>query len=217
MENNRHQRKWTFGLSWVIVNTFGWGLSILVALAAGLFVWQVYQSLSTPQMRFLSDELNRMLLSAVILGVSWGAIIGLLQELVLKQRFDLENGTWMGVTLVGIAIYTILPALLSILTQDIGSSFLYLTSFLGRLAGSTAFGIAQWLFLRKYFTRSGWWIFATVVASVIAYLTSLILFRGGGRSYLFFAIVSLAFEGLVYGFITLIALTLISRQSSKVA
>jgi hypothetical protein len=220
MKKDRHQRKWAFGLSWVIVNTFSWALYTLVAMAAGWVMWEAYQYLRTERvMRFLSDESNRIWIAVVILGVCWGAIIGFFQQLVLKQRFDLEGRTWILATLIGVTIYIILRTSVSSFAVNIAPSraSLYVINILGTFACSTALGIAQWLILRQYFSRSGWWIVATVIALGIPSLATSTFFGGGGKSFLLSSVVSLAVEGLIYGLITLIALTLISKQSSKSA
>lgn len=113
MRKNREQGKWSFGLLWVIVNTLGWGLNILLAPAAGWIVWQSSQYLGGPLCNPLGDELNSTLLTMIVLGLSTGGIIGGFQLLILARRFELKEKNWVLANMVGMTLYVTIPFLWS--------------------------------------------------------------------------------------------------------
>lgn len=213
--------KWVYGLLWVVANTFSWPLSSLIGMAAGWLAWETYQVL-TDQMflPFLSDESNRMLFAFILLGVSWGAVIGFLQQVLLKQRFNLDRRSWILATCLGMTLYLLFSQLESI-AYDIRElrTFGYGLGIFASFVSSTLLGTAQWVVLRHTAKRAGLWILATVVALSVSPMV-LNLFRfgpdwGNGRNYLAYSLFFSLRTGLMYSLITWIALNLIATSSIK--
>jgi len=227
MGKDRYQGKWSFGLLWIIVNTLSWGIYIVVGIAAGWVVWQAYQDLSRGQgIPFLANESNRYLIVVIIFGVCGGAIIGSLQHLVLKPRFHLEGKKWVSATIIGITVYTVITILVSpfVVNTFVASIRLpvdslhviySIISMFTSLIAFAALGIAQWFVLRQHFTKSGWWIVATVIASGFSTFVTSTFARGGDGSSLLYSIVYYSVEGLIYGLATLIALAIISSNQVR--
>lgn len=221
MEKDK-QRKWINGLWWVVVNTFGWILNIFIAMAVGWLGWEIYQFL-TDQMfiPFLYDESNRMLLTYIFFGVGWGAVIGFLQQMVLKQRFNLDGRSWIFATCIGMTLYLLFSQVESLTYEiEILYRFRYGLSIFAVFVSSTLFGTAQWVILRHTFKRAGLWILATAIAlGVSPMVINLFDFsRGWGgneRSYFLYPFFSSLITGLIYSLITWFTLNLISRPSIK--
>jgi hypothetical protein len=218
MRKNSVQGKGSFGLLWIIVNTFSWGIYIFVGMAISSIVWQYYQNHRNGLgwgFRLLSNELIRDLIILVILGICWGTILGWLQQFVLTRRFDLRGKSWVFGTISGILLYFFFKELNSILTQYLMnftlSSFLYeiLYNLAVHFIPALMFGLAQWFILRRYLTRSGWWIIATTLA--LGLTESIFLWLGGNRLFTYAFIIYQFVEGFFYGVATWIVLAIISK------
>jgi hypothetical protein len=214
----REQGKWIFGLLWIIANTFGWGICPLLALASGWIVWQLYQNFSARSVfNPLGGESNRAFIAMIIVGVCWGAIIGGFQLSILARRFELKGKNWVFATIVGMTLYMTVQ-LFRGFTHSFSQTdiFVNLTfSFVPPLV----LGLAQWFILRRYFTRSGWWIVAITLAlglaaSITSGLSRLLVMKSsmGYRYDIFFSSSTFFIEGLFYGVATWIVLTIISRR-----
>ncbi|MEJ2737181.1 MAG: hypothetical protein P8189_27075 [Anaerolineae bacterium] len=80
-------------------------------------------------------------------GMTIGALVGIAQWIVLRPLFR-QSGWWILASAVGwAASYTLLSMVL-----PVGDVFLY-----GGVIGVTI-GAAQWLVLRRWASRSGWWV-----------------------------------------------------------
>ena len=212
MSNNSQQGTWNFGLLWIIVNTCGWGMYVIIAAAAGWIVWQAYQELSYGQgIQFLANESNRILIAIVIFSLCWGAIVGLVQQFVLRRRFKLEGKRWVLATIIGLLVYVAVRDSATLLAVIVMIPTLYsYVPYICKFTAPFALGVAQWFILRRYFARSGWWIAATVVS---LWLSSFIPSATEYGRNISLYIASFPIEGLIYGIATLFALTIITKQS----
>jgi hypothetical protein len=216
MGSGKYKGKWTFGLLWIIVNTFSWGIFVALGGVSGWVAWQSYQYFSRGRgVPFLGDESNRILIALVILGLSWGAIIGLLQYSVLKRHLNLRGRKWILATIIGITIYLLSIDFLSAFAANIRLSmgFLNVVSGIHKFTSWLALGLAQWFILRHHFTKSGWWVVTTVIALGFSTFLTSTFFRTGGRNFLPNTIISSSIEGLIYGVSTLIVLTFFFGQT----
>jgi len=210
MSAEKQHGKWPFGLSWILANTAGWGLYLVVGWAAGWLLWELYEA---GDFRLLANEETRMFLTLATLGFCWGAIVGWLQQFVLTRRFRLEGSKWAWATLIGIVLYTILQGLASVVSALLSYSIFssYIIDGIGAFAAPLALGIVQWYVLRRYFARSGWWVAATTFALWLGHIAIWIL-PAGGRTFVSSFIISLLLGGFFYGVATWIVLVVISRQ-----
>jgi hypothetical protein len=219
------QGNWSFGLLWIIVNTFSWGIVFLVGGASAWIVWQFYQNPVTAlEFLLFENESTRTLIALVISGLCWGAIVGGLQQALLGRRFELKGKSWVFATMVGLLLYLaflFLPSSFQFLMR-----FPLYFSLIGILLNIAytfvpplALGVAQWFVLRRYFTRSEWWIVATTLAlSLGTYITSwlekLLILKIPMEYHpnVYLSVVAFFVEGLFYGIASWIVLAFISRH-----
>jgi hypothetical protein len=203
MRKDRERVKWTFGPLWIIANTLGWGTFIIVSMAAGWIVWEVYDN-SYGQLgtRFLHSESIRVVIALVLSSVCWGAIIGVLQQFVLRRHFELEVKKWVLATTFGLTVYRTVQILVPALAANMAFRSYQILPGISTFVSAVAFGIAQWFVLRRYMKRSGWWIAATASALWLSHFA----FPTGVFTDFFLA------EGLLYGVATWITLAVISRR-----
>ena len=216
MEKDK-QRKWVHGLFWVVANTFSWPLSLWTGMAAGWLAWEAYDVMYIP---FLADESNRMLITFILLGVGWGVAIGFLQQILLKQRFNLDRRSWIVATCLGMALYLSFSQV-ELIAYDIRElqPFSRGLGILASFVSSALLGTAQWVILRHTVKRAGLWILATVIALSVSPMV-LNLFHFGpawenGRNYLVYSLFASLRTGFMYGLITWIAVSMISPPSAK--
>jgi hypothetical protein len=209
---DREQGKWVFGLLWVAANTLGWGTLIIVSMAAGWLVWVTYDNSSWgPTYRLLSSELVRTLIALVTAGLCWGAIIGVLQQFILRRRIELEGMKWVLATSIGLTVYTAVQTLVPALAAGSLPFRLYqMLSGVCKFAAPFAFGTTQWFLLRRYMTRAGWWVAAVAVASWLSYFVRLTLTTGLLRTSVFVGMY--VAEGAIYSAATLVALAIMRRR-----
>lgn len=211
MSAEEQQGKGTFGLFWILANTFGWGLYLVVGGLAGWVVSELYDALGIP---FRLDDVGRLLIMFAILGFCWGAIVGALQRAVLSRRFKLPRGWWVFATIVGLSLFIILRNLVPNLAIILGLP-IHFYSICGGICYFLAplpLGVAQWSILRRHFTRSGLWIPATAIAlwlPTFARATFAVRYVSAFP----FTYISFVVEGLFYGAVTLIALAVVTKQA----
>jgi len=162
----------------------GWSLWFqwVIASVAGLVVGRVIREIASaaiytevPKIEISLLDPGYVLVGIVGLGILW-AIVGLAQLIVLRTRLS-EPAWWVLASGSGAII---------------GGTIAYVASrfdanFLGGIAIFGAIGTAQWLVLRKQFSRAGWWVLASVVGLLLFEFSSVLL------------LVANAFYGLVTG------------------
>jgi hypothetical protein len=208
---DRQLGKWTFGLVWILLNVLGWALFLGFGMAAGWLVWTLYEQGGYP--RLLHNEVIRDFLTLFIVGFCWGALLGWLQQIVLKRRFGLEGSAWAWATMIGGVLSVVIPGLSSILLLVLPYSraSYYVLSVLVASIPPMALGLAQWVVLRRYFARAGWWVAAVVVALWI--VPVLFSTFSSGHITLVYMIILRGSEGVAYGLATFAVLSVLPRQT----
>lgn len=208
------QEKLSFGISWIVLNTLCWGILYTLAIAAGWLVWQIYESSGYSMWSNLfRDERTRTYIAIILFGFTGGAIIGSLQQLLLRRMIKINRIYWVLATMVGITLYMIIVSGLypSYVSQH------YQESSIGRygyyMACGLVLGISQWLVLRQNYQRSGWWILATTVALPLSTFITSFLFSQIHTNYpmslstnIFSTLIMLFLEGFCYGVATWLVL-----------
>ena len=133
---------------------------------------------------------------AVATGVSWLLAHPMLHLMALEMSL-----LWAPVVVTLVAIVTFVQALLRkrrslephwrFIPINIGWAMVAVISLALGQAGSIA-GVLQWPFLRRYISRSQWWILMSSVGAFIALVVTSVVV--GGSVYLYFA-----FEGAMLG------------------
>ena len=201
-------------LLWVLVTAVSWGLipflllAVLVPVFEALFIGQTLVEPSESYFAFQGAILG------ILLGVPFGAVIGILQWLVLRRHISCAYW-WISATVAGLALGTPLGivALRPLFTGPTsigGSSYFVL---LAALVPGIIVGLLQRLVLRRHFDRTWWWM----APSALNWPVSLLYFLEGGDD------VSIAVGragflvglGLVLGAISGVSLLLISRKRGE--
>jgi len=199
---------------WVLVTAVSWGLIpflvlvVLVPVFGALFIVRAIVEPSESYYAFQGAILG------ILLGVPFGAVIGILQWLVLRRHISWAYW-WIAATVAGLTIGTPLGivALRPLFTgpASIGGSSYFV--ILAALVPGIIVGLLQRLVLRRHFDRTWWWM----APSALTWPVSLLYFLEGGDD------VSIAVGragflaglGLVLGTISGVSLLLISKKRGK--
>lgn len=102
---------------------------------------------------------------ALIGGLIAGAIIGVIQWLILRMRLPI-SAWWVMATAVGLGLG------LAVAVQVIGSDLDVRNITLRALLAGLCVGIAQWVVLRPQISAAAWWIAIVAVAWVVGWLVT---------------------------------------------
>lgn len=167
-----------------------WVIATVVSVLTGVFAFAMLQRSLDDLLRNLPRSLNTTELHAVLLGAVFGTVVGIGQWLVLRRRpVFRDTGWWIPATAMGCG------------ALGVGVT---INNFVWLLTGAVI-GTAQWFVLRRSVRRAGWWVTASIVASIAAIMT-IGLANGGGGSLL--SVVGSA----LYPLLTGITLPLLLRQ-----
>jgi hypothetical protein len=155
------QGGWGLWWRWVLATTVGELLGFAApATIAPLAAWVMTGILGT-----VPD--SAMLVVAVLAGVVEGGVLGLAQWLVLLRYIQsMAWREWVMVTALAAGVAYILGMTPGMLADSIGISPAVLIAIwiiLGVLL-VCSIGFAQWLVLRRYVQKAGWWVLANAVA-----------------------------------------------------
>jgi hypothetical protein len=149
---------WAFWLQWVLATVVG-SLPGLVGAIAALFVpvmtlgmFANFETLPTWIVVFVSA-------GSAIGAAAVGTTVGIAQRIVLRHH-SLETRYWIPTAIVGRAIGGFAVTVLT-LTVWYGASGLAGVAVL--LLHGAVVGFAQWLVVRRWARRAGWWILASAV------------------------------------------------------
>jgi hypothetical protein len=177
MTNNQAFTMGKLWLQWVLANTLGWFLcmSLIFVVIFSQF-GNDPNSMNTVGPTPLNDMPLSYFLSFTVVAVLIGAIMGVMQWLILKQHFE-NSIVWLLVTTVGWSFGIIVG--LVIVDWAINSFGFSRTGFvdeslLGCSIGLFS-GIFQWTFLQRQVVQPGRWIIANTVGWTIAFL---LLYKG---------------------------------------
>lgn len=157
-----------FWCRWIIANLIGELLGLgVVATAAYAAVSVMGESASAAHALAFATLI-------IGLGIIEGAIVGYAQAVVLRRRLP-QLRAWVRATMVGAACAWSLGMLPGTLMSIAGSSpstmpsgmsdalQLLLAVPLGLVTGAIL-GLPQWLVLKRYVSRAGWWVAANAAA-----------------------------------------------------
>jgi len=170
------QNKWAFGLRWILANGFAWGVFYLVDI---LIRWAGGLTSSSFMLEFFPlaryDYFTALWIGSLACALVWGALVGLLQWLVLRRRLLKKGWWWILATMIGLIPLTVYLFLYQVLTSAVGLSgdFMARLELLYRVVEFVApvwLGALQWLVFRRTYRRSAWWIVAvTVVVGLVTF------------------------------------------------
>jgi len=157
MEVERAQVDWGFWLQWVLASIVGWVLGVIVSLLA----------------------MGRAM--PVVGATLVGAGIGIMQWLILRRRFR-RAGWWVLASAMGWAVGWVagqnliepVVMFLSKYEEALGGRSVVTLSVLGVMVGGTV-GTMQWLVLRRWVYRAGWWILANTAGLAAGFVASAVV------------------------------------------
>lgn len=213
--------------SWVGANAAG----ELVGLGvSALVVWTTMSYLaSTGQAAGLTEHIVAAIVMVVAGALVEGFAVGTAQWLVLRRVFWLiGRGEWVFATAVGAGIAWMLgvvpSTLMSLGEQGGGMAVpemggpltLLLAALMGAVLGPVL-GLPQWLVLRNYVSRAGWWVPAQSAAWALG--MPLVFFAAGSIPegtplplVVLFVAVTLALAGAAVGAVHGVALVCLARR-----
>jgi hypothetical protein len=212
-----------FSLFWMIVNPLGWGLMVIVGLIIGL-IWNLYQSLSIGTIfYFLLDENTGSIITLILFSISWGLIMGILQQFLLRRYYKVNTTHWIIATTIGISFYVllkesskILPFYLFELTHKYYSYQLF--GYISLFISPIILGLLQWLVLRRCFYKLSFlWTIAVPIALWIGQLVQSNIYLLSIEDSLLTSIGSILLEGMMYSITTLIVFSIVTRYRKDVS
>jgi hypothetical protein len=195
----RDQIGWVFWLQWVVASTVGFALGATAIGAAG---------------RPLGDTAPTFIGASVlyITVVVAATLPGFLHWLILRRRFA-HTGWWVLASGIGSLLgYFVTGLGLGVEDTQGNATFAHLAVPASTAVAGAAVGILQWVVLRRWVSRAGWWVLASSIAWVVASFVYLTLTRGNDVHLTLGGAVSGALSGAVTGFV-LVGLTRTGQQS----
>ena len=200
MKVERAQVDWGFWLQWVLASIVGWALGAIVSLLV---------SAIAPVVGAIP----------VVGGSIVGAGVGIMQWLVLRRRFH-RAGWWVLASTMGSAVgwavgqNLIEPVtmFLSRYEEALGGRVVVSLSVFGVMVGGMV-GTMQWLVLRRWVYRAGWWILANTLGWATAFLADPVVVLALWPSAVLATIMGEVTFGAVLGAITGVTLVWLSRHS----
>ena len=146
-----------------------WALATTVGELAGFAVPAVVGSVATRAMEGMAGATQAitMLLLVTLAGIVEGATLGLAQSLVLRRYIrNLAWREWIRNTALAAGLAYILgmtpSTLMEVTTVNLIILLIVAILFIPALLASI--GVAQWLVLRRYVQKAGWWVLANAIA-----------------------------------------------------
>jgi hypothetical protein len=157
---NKHPFDWKFGILWTLATILGLVLGIAISLIVITVIYKI-------------THINEDTIAMFIIFPSIGFSVGFLQWLNLRRRVSWAS-MWTWVTAAGWIISIPLALLLYTWLRSISASAF--VDVWGKTIQATMIailiGAIQWLLLRRYISRAGWWIFANLIGWNAASLIS---------------------------------------------
>jgi len=200
MKVERAQVDWGFWLQWVLASIVGWALGAIVSLLV---------SAIAPVVGAIP----------VVGGSIIGAGVGIMQWLVLRRRFH-QAGWWVLASTMGSVVgWAVSQNLIEPVTMFLskyeealgGRSVVTLSAF-GVMVGGMV-GTMQWLVLRLWVYRAGWWILANTVGWTTGFVAGPVVVVALWTSGVLATIMGEVIFGAVLGAITGMTLVWLSRHS----
>lgn len=191
------------GIPWLFVNAIGCPIAFIVGF--GIILLDDFDP--TPP-EFPVYESYPLLITIAFAGLSMGLIIGIAQWPILRKWF-VDGLKWILMTgigwslglVLGLSLYdwlkyviNIEPTIFEVIANGLSIGFFS--------------GIAQWMLLRHYIPKSGWWIFTTSLGWILglAYIQTM------GEGTLIAFIVMGIIAGIFSGFLLVQSFIPVSRK-----
>ena len=130
----------SLGIQWVVATIVGWAIGFFVCEALKAFVSTLFVD-----------------------GLVIGAFVGVAQGLVVRRRIA-PMGWWVLASILGFGV-----GLAAGEAVGPGVPLIVGRALIGTIIG-LAVGVAQWLVLRRQVARAEWWILASVVGWILAWI-----------------------------------------------
>jgi len=226
----RAQAQWDWSLwqQWVVANAVGELVGLgLVAAIGGSLAWRFGEPKSVIAALLMAGAM-------VLLGVCEGIIVGYAQWLALRRPLlGLSSREWVKATAIGAFLawgLGMIPSTLMTLRESAGAALpaemsdaiRYGMAAAMGLGLGVALGVPQWLVLRRYVNKAGWWAPANAVAWAVGMP---VIFIGAGSvppggigwPVILCVALTLAVAGAVVGAIHGLALVWLLRPSRVAA
>jgi hypothetical protein len=168
------ERDVIFWLRWVLANALGEAVGLSAVLLVGFGVLG-------PRLAGLTGALPAVigLVAGVLLGIFEGSVVGAAQGIVLRARLPrLALRTWIVATVIGAMVAWGLGMLPSTLmgagagadasggqaAAEMPEALTYVMAAGMGLVAGIVLALPQWLVLRQYARRAGWWLPANALA-----------------------------------------------------
>jgi hypothetical protein len=188
---------WRQAAGWVAANLLGWMAGIWLGASLG---WGI-----TERLDGTLGEPGAAALGWLVGGLVGGAIVGLLQAAVLRER-GVAFGPWVAATAVGLGLglAAAIPALVIFEPQDAGPLAIALMALAGLILAAP-----QWLVLRRALQGAWWWLPAGALGLALLFLCGVLL-GGEGRELL-----AAGAGGLAYAAVSGGALAALLRRAGR--
>jgi hypothetical protein len=157
-------------LKWVLANSAGGlvGWSVGGVIAGALSVFIVSQTIGLGHPGWLAIVWTPM--AGAIAGYAVGGFQGLVLERHMTQIISGSFAkNWLRATTLGIGLGFTLFSVILLSPFPLSK---VLASYFAVLVGSLVLSLAQWLVLRRYLNRSGWWIPANLAGWMLGLTTA---------------------------------------------
>lgn len=135
-----------YWLAWFLASALGFGMGAIIGVSSAY--------------RFFNDDPFDLAMG-ITLGTVMGIIGGYLQWVVLRERIT-GAGWWALASALGLG-----AAMTAVIAADIGeNNTMAGIAILGSVFGAVS-GILQWLILHRKVIRSGWWLPANILGSLV--------------------------------------------------
>jgi hypothetical protein len=161
IESGRPSGGRALGLWWVLATMVGW----LLPVGLGMLLPAGLDTRLSPAASFVFRLLVVVALGAAIAATQW---------LVLRRWFS-GAATWLVAGGVGVCIGTAAGLPLKLLDLYVGRSLFQLDEVAYGAVFGAVLGAVQWLALRRWVRRSGWWIVASTAGWMFGMMASMLL------------------------------------------
>lgn len=166
MISQNRKPKWLFYPGWVVLSSLSIPIAWLISLA---IISQIERAIGGRIEVAGRSHITEDFFFSYIFFPMLGLVTGFLQYLLLRHYLP-RMGWWIVATVLGLLLgfavvylsYAIMPVAL-----NPNSTWFAMLVF---VSVGTAMGLAQWLVLRRWVPRPGWWILASVLGWVLARL-----------------------------------------------
>jgi hypothetical protein len=163
MSTNTNQEKFQFWIKWTLLSALIIPLSYIISLIAVLIVHGAFG--------FTMDDWGTHLSNTLML-IAGGAVLGfgtgILQKMLLKERFTIPS-FWVYSVIIGFVLAELIAGIilwrLDILRGQlnvVNSNNPFPEALIFASAG-LIIGLFQWTVLKRYFKKSAYWVFASML------------------------------------------------------